>query len=282
MSIVLLSQIVLANLVATVASLALAAIAGVWLQQKYLQHLISLAAGTLLAMALLHLLPEAQDGLIDQGASTTVIFTYLLFGVLSFFLMERLALFRHNHHNEHDGHHHHHGFDEESAGQGGWMILVGSGFHNFADGLLIAAAFLSDVRLGWATALTVGLHEIMHKLGDFVVLINSGIHRKRALIYTFLTGFMAVLGGIFGYFVLSDLLFLVPYVLVISASSFLYIAVSDLIPQMSIFKGLRLALIQIVMLFLGVAIIWFTWSDDHEHATSEHKHTMIQMPLNHG
>lgn len=277
MSLVLLLQITAANLVATVASLTLAGIAGVWLQQRYLQHLISLAAGTLLSMALLHLLPEAQEGLIEQGASPTVIFTYLLAGILSFFLMERLALFRHSHHNEDDGHHHHHGFDEESAGHGGWMILLGSGIHNFADGLLIAAAFLTDVRLGWATALSVGLHEIMHKLGDFVVLINSGIKRKRALVYTLITGLMAVLGGLFGYFLLLQLLYLVPYVLVISASSFLYIAVSDLIPQMSIFKGLRLALMQIVMLFLGVAIIWFSFGHDDHKSAEPHQHSSIQI-----
>ncbi|TDR32339.1 ZIP family metal transporter [Hydromonas duriensis] len=271
MSLPLLLHIMVANLVAIVTSLTLAAAAGVWLQRHVLQHLISLAAGTLLSMALLHLLPEAQEGLMAQGLDATDIFKFLLIGILGFFLLERLALFRHNHHNEHDGHNHHHGFDEDAAGHGGWMILVGSGIHNFTDGLLIAAAFLTDIKLGWATALTVGLHEVMHKLGDFIVLINTGLKQKRALLYTLLTGLMAVLGGVIGYFILSDLSRWIPYVLVVSASSFLYVSVADLIPQMSIFKGIRQGLTQIAMLFIGVAIIWlFLGHGEHPHEHGEH------------
>lgn len=274
MSLFLLLQIIAANLVATILSMSLAAAAGVWLQRKVLQHLISLAAGTLLSMALLHLLPEAQEGMMAQGLEAADIFKFLLMGILGFFLLERLALFRHNHHNEHDGHDHHHGFDEDSAGHGGWMILVGSGIHNFTDGLLVSAAFLTDVKLGWATALTVALHEVMHKLGDFIVLINTGFNRQRALLYTLSSGSMAVFGGLLGYFILSDLEAWIPYVLVVSASSFLYISVADLIPQMSIFKGVREGLMQIAMLFIGVAIIWFTMQgDEHNH---EHEHAHVE------
>ena len=272
MSLFLLLQIIAANLVATVLSMSLAAAAGVWLQRKVLQHLISLAAGTLLSMALLHLLPEAQEGLMAQGLDAADIFKFLLMGILGFFLLERLALFRHNHHNEHDGHDHHHGFDEDSAGHGGWMILVGSGIHNLTDGLLVAAAFLTDVKLGWATALAVALHEVMHKLGDFIVLINTGFNRKRALFYTLSSGSMAVLGGVFGYFILTDLEAWIPYVLVVSASSFLYISVADLIPQMNIFKGVREGLMHIAMLFIGVAIVWFTMQGDEHHHAHEHAH----------
>lgn len=272
MSLFLLLQIIAAHLVATVLSMSLAAAAGVWLQRKVLQHLISLAAGTLLSMALLHLLPEAQEGLMAQGLDAADIFKFLLMGILGFFLLERLALFRHNHHNEHDGHDHHHGFDEDSAGHGGWMILVGSGIHNLTDGLLVAAAFLTDVKLGWATALAVALHEVMHKLGDFIVLINTGFNRKRALFYTLSSGSMAVLGGVLGYFILTDLEAWIPYVLVVSASSFLYISVADLIPQMNIFKGVREGLMHIAMLFIGVAIVWFTMQGDEHHHAHEHAH----------
>ena len=272
MSLFLLLQIIAANLVATVLSMSLAAAAGVWFQRKVLQNLISLAAGTLLSMALLHLLPEAQEGMMAQGLDATDIFKFLLVGILGFFLLERLALFRHNHHNEHDGHDHHHGFDEDSAGHGGWMILVGSGIHNLTDGLLVAAAFLTDIKLGWATALAVALHEVMHKLGDFIVLINTGFNRQRALVYTLSSGLMAVLGGLLGYFILSDLEAWIPYVLVVSASSFLYISVADLIPQMSIFKGVREGLIQIAMLFIGVAIVWFTMQGDEHHHAHEDTH----------
>ena len=274
MSLSVLLQIIAANLVAIVASMSLAVAAGVWLQRHLLQSLISLAAGTLLAMALLHLLPEAQEGLMALGHEPADLFTYLLLGILGFFLLERLALFRHNHHNEHDGHDHHHGFDHDHAGQGGWMILVGSGVHNLTDGLLVAAAFLVDVKLGWATALTVALHEIMHKLGDFVVLINAGLAKTRALLYTLSSGLMAVIGGVLGYFVLTDLDWLVPYVLVVSASSFLYVSVADLIPQMAVFKGVRQGLIQVAMLFLGVGIIYSTMAGHGHgvHESAEHNH----------
>jgi zinc and cadmium transporter len=265
MSHFVLFQIIGANLISIVVSLLVATVAGVWLHNKGTQHLVSLAAGALLAMALLRLLPEAQEGLSEQGLSHDSLFTFLLIGLIGFFLLEKLSLFRHNHHHEHDGHDHHHGFDKQEAGRGGWMILVGSGVHNFADGLLIAAAFLTDVRLGWLTALSIGLHEIMHKLSDFAVLLNAGFARGRALAYTLTCGLMAALGGVLGFYVLSGFEYFVPYVLVVSASSFLYIAVADLIPQINAHKGLREGLTQTAMLLCGVALVWFL-SPAHQHS----------------
>jgi len=265
-------QIIGANLILVIASLLMAAVAGIWLYNKGAQHLVSLAAGALLAMALLRLLPEAQEGLVEQGLPHDSLFVFLLIGLVGFFLLEKLSLFRHNHHHEHDGHDHHHGFDKEEAGRGGWMILVGSGVHNFADGLLIAAAFLTDVRLGWLTAVSIGLHEIMHKLSDFAVLLNAGFTRVRALVYTLACGLMAVIGGVLGFYVLSGFESSVPYVLVVSASSFLYIAVADLIPQINAHKGLRAGLTQAAMLLCGVALVWLL-SPAHQHS---HNHEMEQ------
>lgn len=266
----LLGHIIMANLVSLSASLLLAAIAGHWFMHKGLEPMISFAAGTLLAMALLHLLPEAQDGLMDQGLSHESLFALLLTGLLLFFVLEKLALFRHSHHHEHDGHEHHHGHDKAEAGAGGWMILVGSGVHNFTDGLLIAAAFLTSVPLGWFAALTIGLHEIMHKLSDYAVLLNAGFSKKRSLMYIFACGMTAVLGGILGFFVLSDLQSWVPYVLVLSASAFLYISVADLIPQINQHKGdWRRSLLQTVMLLLGVGLVWVL-TQGHQHAGHEH------------
>ena len=262
----LLFQIISAIILPTIASLSLATTAVFWLQKKGLNNLISFATGMLLSMALLHLLPEASEGLETQGQPHETLFSLLLAGIIGFFLLQKFALFRHDHHHEHDGHHHHHGFDEESAGKSGWLILIGSGIHNFTDGLLIAAAFLVDPQLGWATAFSVGLHEIMHKLGDFVVLLNAGLNRTRALVYNILTGMTSVIGGILGYYILSDLQAWIPYVLVISASSFIYIAVADLIPQMNFYKSVRQGITQITLLLLGVATVWFTMLEhDHEH-----------------
>lgn len=267
-------QIIGANLISVAVSLFMAAAAGVWLYKKGAQNLVSLAAGALLAMALLRLLPEAQEGLMAQGLSHESLFVFLLVGLIGFFLLEKLSLFRHNHHHEHDGHDHHHGFDKEEAGRGGWMILVGSGVHNFADGLLIAAAFLTDARLGWLTAASIGLHEIMHKLSDFAVLLNAGFARVRALGYTLACGLMAVLGGVLGFYVLSGFDEFVPYVLVVSASSFLYIAVADLIPQINAQKGLRAGMTQVFMLLCGVALVWLLSSahqHDHSHGGEQHE-----------
>lgn len=266
-------QIIAANILPALTSVALASTAVLWLQKKGLNNLISFATGMLLSMALLHLLPEAAEGLAAQGEPHDTLFTLLLAGLIGFFLLQKFALFRHDHHHEHDGHHHHHGFDEESAGKSGGLILIGSGIHNFTDGLLIAAAFLVSPQLGWATALSVGLHEIMHKLGDFVVLLNTGMNRTRALVYNLITGMTSVLGGIAGYFILSDLQAWIPYVLVVSASSFIYIAVADLIPQMNIYKSVRQGVMQIALLLLGVAVVWLPMQG-HEH---EHAHPTTQI-----
>ena len=139
-------------------------------------------------------MPEAFES--DAGAQA--LFVTLLLGLMFFFLLEKAELYRHGHHHEGDDphHHHQHGFDAEQAGRGGWSVLVGDSIHNFCDGVIIAAAFLADTRPGPVTALAVIAHEIPQEVGDYVVLLNAGFSRARALLYNALSGLAAVAGGV--------------------------------------------------------------------------------------
>ena len=224
-----LQTILLVTALAGVASVLVAATFSVALLAKMVHNMVSLSVGILLATALLHSLPEAFS---MGGASPQLLFATLLAGLLGFFLLEKIALLRHDHHHEGDGHSHHHGHDAENAGRSGWMILVGDGIHNFVDGILIAAAFMADYQVGIFTAIAIIAHEIPQEIGDFIVLLNAGFSKARALLYNLICGLAAVLGGVLAYFFLEKAHAAMPYLLVIASSSFIYIAVSDLIPQM--------------------------------------------------
>ena len=224
-----LQTILLVTALAGAASVLVAATFSVALLAKMVHNMVSLSVGILLATALLHSLPEAFS---MGGASPQLLFATLLAGLLGFFLLEKIALLRHDHHHEGDGHSHHHGHDAENAGRSGWMILVGDGIHNFVDGILIAAAFMVDYQVGIFTAIAIIAHEIPQEIGDFIVLLNAGFSKTRALLYNLICGLAAVLGGVLAYFFLEKAHTAMPYLLVIASSSFIYIAVSDLIPQM--------------------------------------------------
>lgn len=187
--------------------------------------------------------------------SPQLLFATLLAGLLGFFLLEKIALLRHNHHHEGDGHGHHHGHDAEVAGRSGWMILVGDGLHNFVDGVLIAAAFMADYQVGIFTAIAIIAHEIPQEIGDFIVLLNAGFSRTRALFYNLICGLSAVLGGVLAYFFLEKAQGAMPYLLVIASSSFIYIAVSDLIPQMHRRPHWIESLRQIILIACGVGFV---------------------------
>ncbi len=221
-------HIVLATLMGGLLSVLLAALVTEVVLGRLVKHLVSLSAGVLLGASLLHVLPEA----FESQASSQELFLCLLGGLLFFFLLEKLELYRHSHHHEGDGHHHHHHFDAEQAGRGGLSVLVGDSIHNFCDGLLIAAAFLADPALGWLTAGAVLLHEIPQEVGDYLVLLNAGLSRRRALAYNAMSGLAAVAGGVLGYFMLQPFETALPYLMVVASSSFIYVAVADLIPQM--------------------------------------------------
>ena len=247
-----LQTILLVTALAGVASVLVAATFSVALLAKMVHNMVSLSVGILLATALLHSLPEAFS---MGGASPQLLFATLLAGLLGFFLLEKIALLRHDHHHEGDGHSHHHGHDAENAGRSGWMILVGDGIHNFVDGILIAAAFMADYQLGIFTAIAIIAHEIPQEIGDFIVLLNAGFSKTRALLYNLICGFAAVLGGVLAYFFLEKAHAAMPYLLVIASSSFIYIAVSDLIPQMHRRANWIESLRQTLLIACGVGFV---------------------------
>jgi zinc and cadmium transporter len=244
--------IVAATLIGGVLSVVIAASMTFAVLGKLVKHLVSLSTGVLLATALLHVLPEAFEG---QKASPHALFATLLAGLLFFFLLEKAELYRHAHHHEGDGHEHHHHFDAEQAGRGGFSVLVGDSIHNFCDGIIIAAAFLVSPELGATTSLAVILHEIPQEVGDTIVLINAGFSRRKALLYNAASGLTAVIGGVLGYFVVGAWQPIFPYLLVIASSSFIYVAVADLIPQMQRHLPWREIVSQVAWIGAGLLLI---------------------------
>ncbi|HEY1229370.1 MAG TPA: ZIP family metal transporter [Ramlibacter sp.] len=236
---------------AGVVSISAAAVFSFALLSKVVERMVSLSVGIMLSTSLLHALPEA----FESKADTRTLFATLLGGLLAFFLLEKAALLRHSHHHEGDGHHHAHGHDAREAGKAGWMILVGDGMHNFTDGILIAAAFLANPQLGNVTGLAIVAHEIPQEIGDFIVMLNAGFSRLRAYVFNLLCSLLAVAGGLLGYFTLDRASGLIPYVLVFASSGFIYIAVSDLMPQMQRRATVRESVPQVLLIAAGVAIV---------------------------
>jgi zinc and cadmium transporter len=249
----ILISILLATGLAGVVSITAAAVFSFTLLAKVVERMVSLSVGIMLSTSLLHALPEA----FESKADTHALFATLLGGLFAFFLLEKVALLRHSHHHEGDGHHHAHGHDAMQAGRAGWMILIGDGMHNFTDGILIAAAFLANPQLGIVTGVAIIAHEIPQEIGDFIVLLNAGFSRVRAYIFNLLCSLLAVLGGVLGYATLDRASDLIPYVLVFASSGFIYIAVSDLMPQMQRRATVRDSIPQVLLIGLGVVIVLF-------------------------
>jgi zinc and cadmium transporter len=243
--------IITATLAGGLLSVLIAASLTVKVLGRVVHHLVSLSAGVLLATALLNVLPEA----FESKASPQALFATLLGGLIFFFLLEKAELYRHSHHHQGDGHHHHHHFDQQQAGRGGWSVLMGDSIHNFCDGIIIAAAFLTDFHLGLVTSLAIIAHEIPQEVGDYIVLLNAGLSRRRALLYNAMSGGAAVVGGVVGYFVVGPWAQLFPYLLVVASSSFIYVAVADLIPQLQHRLSLKDTLAQLAWLAVGMVII---------------------------
>jgi zinc and cadmium transporter len=246
-----LMYIVAATLLGGVLSVVIAASLTFAVLGRLVKHLVSLSTGVLLSTALLHVLPEA----FESGADTHSLFATLLAGLLFFFLLEKAELYRHAHHHEGDGHDHHHDFDAEQAGRGGISVLVGDSIHNFCDGIIIAAAFLASPELGVTTALAIILHEIPQEVGDTIVLINAGFSRRKALLYNAASGLTAVVGGVLGYFVVGSWQGMFPYLLVVASSSFIYVAVADLIPQMQRHLPWRDIVSQVAWIGAGLVLV---------------------------
>lgn len=228
------------------------------LRNHVLPHLVSFATGTLLGAAFLGLLPHALGTV--AGNDVHIIPMTVLLGLLGFFLLEKMVLWRHCHADHCEVHAPDQKSREHSTGA---MILVGDGLHNFLDGILIAAAFLTDIHLGVVTSVAVAAHEIPQEVGDFAVLLHSGFSRKRAFLYNILTSLTTVVGGVLAWFALQSVEAVLPFVLAIAASSFIYIAVADLIPTLHQRVEGSATLQQIVLIAAGILLIYATHSTLH-------------------
>lgn len=243
--------IVLATAAGGVLSVFVAASLTLAVLGRLVKSLVSLSAGVLLGTALLHVLPEA----FESKAPPHALFSTLLAGLLFFWLLEKAELYRHDHHHEGDGHGHHHHFDAQRAGRGGLSVLVGDTVHNFCDGVIIAAAFLAQPALGWMTALAILAHEIPQEAGDYIVLLNAGFSRRKALWFNALSGAASVAGGVLGYWLVGPWDAALPYLLVAASSSFVYVAVADLLPQLQQRLSWRETLAQVAWLGGGLSLV---------------------------
>ena len=213
------------------------------------QHLLSLAAGALLATSFMHLLPEA----FESQAGAKELFASLLVGVVFFFLLDKAELWHHGHEHHHD-HGHQHAHAPLRSG-GGWAVLTGDSVHCFGDGILIASAFVADMRLGLVAALAVLAHEVPHHIGDLAVLRLSSRNRRAALVKVSLAGAVTALGGLTGWWLVDRLQDYLPYFLVVASSSFIYVALADLIPQLQKRLSARQTAAQIAWLLVGIGLV---------------------------
>lgn len=211
---------------------------------RALRHdLVSVSAGLLMGTALLHLLPEAFEGVADPHP----LFLTLLGGLIFFFLLDKAQLYRHGPAPA-DAH-------GRAAGRGTWSVLLGDSLHNLCDGVIIAAAFGADVRLGITTTLAIVVHEIPQEVGDFVVLLGLGLSRRQALLCNVVSGLASVAGGVIGYLVVAPQQHTLPLLLVMAASSFLYVAVADLLPSLQRRLPLRQTAQQLGWLASGPVLV---------------------------
>jgi len=269
--------IVLGTLLAGIGSVWLAAWLSFGVISRYTQHMLSLAAGALLATAFLHLLPEA----FESGMPPHVLFAVLLVGLVFFFLLDKAELWHHGHEHHHGrahghtqnphqglahGHahahdhsnHHSNGHDHDhhpGHAPGGWAVLAGDSVHCFGDGILIASAFMADLQLGVLAALAVLAHEVPHHMGDLVVLRRSAGSRQAAILKVSLAGAVTALGGAVGYVLVDALHDLLPYFLVVASSSFVYVALADLIPQLQRKLSARETAAQVFWLGAGMVLV---------------------------
>ena len=246
------------------------------------QHLLSLAAGALLATAFMHLLPEA----FESQAGAHDLFATLLVGLVFFFVLDKAELWHHGHEHSHaappshshdahahdepaahaqsHGHSHAHGHSHGPT-SGGWAVLTGDSVHCFGDGILIASAFMADMRLGVIAAVSVLAHEVPHHMGDLVVLRQTGSNRNMALVKVSLAGAVTALGGVVGYFLVGQLQDFLPYFLAVASSSFVYVALADLIPQLQKRLSARETVAQIAWLIVGMVVVTLVSGAAHAH-----------------
>ena len=289
-----LTWIILSSLLGGILSVSLAGLFALSLRATWVPMLVSYAIGAMLGAVFLEILPHA----FKEASSVESVSATLLLGLLMFFILEKLVIWRHchgdhcevhaihteencpeTHHNEKQadsntkykavlttapsvlvhshGHSHSHAHD---SGRSGMMIMIGDTFHNFIDGILIAAAFMVDVKLGLVTALAIIAHEIPQEVGDFLILLHSGYSKKQALIFNLVSSLATMVGGLMAYFALQYVQSWIPIILGLAASSLLYVAVADLIPGLHKRTELKATLSQVLLISFGVGTIWLVHS----------------------
>lgn len=277
-----LAWIAVATIAGGVLSAVAAALVSLAARKEWIGALVSFAVGAMLGAAFLEILPHAFERSTNfQSLAATV-----LAGICAFFVLEKLVIWRHHHHHPngeespvsgatpapgHDhGHGHHHGHHHGPAGDGegarsGTLIVIGDSFHNFVDGVLIAAAFMENTALGVVTATAVIVHEIPQEIGDFLILLHAGYSRARALLLNLVSSLAMLAGGLVGYFALQQVSEWINYILAIAAASMIYIAVADLIPGLHRRPELRATAVQVLLIALGVVLIWGVGVFTHDH-----------------
>jgi zinc and cadmium transporter len=222
---------------------------------NYADYFVSFAVGTLLGAAFLEIIPHAYELSKDLHQISLIV----LIGILVFFILEKLLVWRHCHGSHCENHSPVVNHDVKK----GSILIIGDCFHNFIDGILIASAFIVDINLGLITALAIIVHEIPQEISNFSILINSGYSLSRTLLMNIITGCAMILGAILAYFVLNDLEFLIPMILSFAASSMIYVAISDLIPSLHKKVEIKQTFQQTFSIFFGVLIIYFLHSLIH-------------------
>ena len=222
---------------------------------NYADYFVSFAVGTLLGAAFLEIIPHAYELSRDLHQISLIV----LIGILVFFILEKLLVWRHCHGSHCENHSPVVNHDVKK----GSILIIGDCFHNFIDGILIASAFIVDINLGLITALAIIVHEIPQEISNFSILINSGYSLSRTLLMNVITGFAMIIGAILAYFVLNDLEFLIPIILAFAASSMIYVAISDLIPSLHKKVEIKQTFQQTFSILLGVLIIYFLHSLIH-------------------
>lgn len=286
----ILTWIIVTSFAGGILSVSMAAVFALNLRTAWIPMLVSYAIGAMLGAVFLEILPHA----FEEATSVESISATLLFGLLLFFVLEKLVIWRHCHgdhcevhaiHNEancpdvqHGGsvqeggakfrpvksqapsivQVHSHAHSHHDSGRSGMMIMIGDTFHNFVDGILIAAAFMVDTQLGLVTAIAIIAHEIPQEVGDFLILLHSGYSKKQALLFNLFSSLATMVGGLLAYFALQTVQSWVPYILSLAAASMLYVAVADLIPGLHKRTAIRDTIMQISLIFLGVASIAIT------------------------
>jgi zinc and cadmium transporter len=243
-----LAWIAIASLTGAALSVVCAALFALTAHAKWVPILVSYAVGALLGAAFLEMLPHA----FSRGKSAELVAASILAGILLFFILEKLVLWRHFHADEFDGAHAH-GSDDH--GRSGLMILIGNTIHNFVDGILIAAAFMADIQLGLATAVAIIAHEIPQEVGDFLVLLHSGYSKARAFCYNLMSGVATFFGSVLAYFALREMTEWIPVMLGVAAASMIYVAVADLIPGLHRRAEIRATVSQVLLISAGVGSI---------------------------